>query len=168
LWGTTTNVFRAAAPADAKPAPTDALQTLPHPHLFNETSWDRARGNTEACPVASATRTASGNSATLTNHNARGVIFTVKVTAVSGTSPTLSIRLLGSIGGVLWVELLVSGTITATGEYDYCCYPGAGSAALEEILVTRPFPLPRSYLYYWAIGGTSPSFTFEIRNSLVV
>jgi len=168
LWGTTTNIFRAAAPADAKSAPTDAVQTLPHPHLYNETKWDRQRGNTEVTVLASAARTATGASAAQTNHNARGALLYIRVTAVSGTSPTLRIDPQSKDPiSATHNSLTLSPNITATGSYQLACYPGAADTD-GVIYNSTGLPLPRTWRVQYAIGGTSPSFTFSVSALYVV
>ncbi len=102
-----------------------------------------------ASAEASAARTASGNSAAaITNGSGRNAHFIVNVSAVSGTSPTLVVRVQVqdpvSLG---WVDLpgAVTGTISSTG------------ATLLTVS-----NLPRTYRFAWTIGGTTPSFTFSV------
>jgi len=169
LWGTTTNVLRAAAPADAKPAPTDALQTLPHPHLFNESTWDRQRGNTAATILSHAARTASGNSAKQTNYNARAALFFINITAVSGTSPTLKIVVRGFdpvTGASVWLAMTVD--FTSTGHRVKVVGAGVYDDDAIGAVYTQRIPPPRNYDIRYLIGGTTPSFTFAVGVQYVV
>jgi len=169
LWGTTTNVLRAAAPADARSAPTDALQTLPHPALFNESTWDRQRGNTEATILSPATRTATGSSAKQTTFNAQAALFHTKITAVSGTSPTLRIVVRGVdpvTGSLVWLAYTTAYTTTGhrakvigAGVYND---DGIGALEIQRV------PPPRSYDIRYEIGGTTPSFTFSVGVQYIV
>jgi len=168
LWGTTTNVLRAAAPADAKPAPTDALQTLPHPHLFNESSWDRQRGNTDITVLSSAARTASGWSADLINYNARGIQIVNRITAVSGSFAAgegIKFRLHTKepVGGTTAYAIADFTPVLATVGWRFLvCYPGITNVQgiWSGYISLNDFPLTRVWRLYYHISGTNPSFTF--------
>lgn len=158
----------AAASADALANPTvtklDALGAL-----FNGATWDRARNNHLVAAEASSAKTASGNGTTQTNFNARGVFLWVNVTAVTGTTPTLTVRLQWSPdGGTTWLDVdttnAQTASITATGTATLRVYPGiatAANAALNQ-------PLPRTWRLAWTIGGTTPSFTFAVQASYIL
>lgn len=157
----------AAASADALANPTvtkiDATGLL-----FNGTTWDRARNNHNAAVEASSAKTATGNGATQTNFNAAGALVWINVSAVTGTTPTLTVRLQWSPdGGTTWVDLdttnAQTASITATGTFVLRVYPGittAANAALNS-------PLPRTWRLAWTIGGTTPSFTFSAQAAYV-
>lgn len=102
------------------------------------------RNHIQSNAVASAARTASGNSGDLITFSGVAARFLIAVTAVSGTSPTLTITIEGKTKGGNYVTLATSTQITAV--------------ASQSIDVLR---LPQTYRISWAIGGTSPSFTFE-------
>lgn len=128
--------------------------------LFNGTTWDRQRGNFVTTADASAARTATVAGSTVTNHNARGAVITLNVTAVSGTTPTLVAKLQYSPdGGTTWIDYTekpVTATISATGKYTLTVYPGAVEVANSAVSL----PIPRTVRLYYTIGGTTPSFTF--------
>lgn len=98
---------------------------------------------------ASAARTASGNSATaLTNASGRNAHFFVNVTAATGTTPTLVVRVqIQDPVGLGWIDLPGAATASITG------------TGLTLLTVTN---LPRTYRLAWVIGGTTPSFTFSV------
>ena len=102
-----------------------------------------------ASAEASSAKTATGNSASaLTNASARNALFAVNVTAASGTTPTLVVKVqVQDPVSSTWIDLpgAASASITATGAY----------------LITAT-NLPRTYRLAWTIGGTSPSFTFSV------
>lgn len=102
-----------------------------------------------ASAEASAARTTSGNSAAaLTNASGRNAHFFVNVTAVTGTSPTLVVRVqLQDPVGLGWIDLPGAATATITG------------TGLTLLTVAN---LPRTYRLAWTIGGTTPSFTFSV------
>lgn len=85
---------------------------------------------------------------------------TILVTAVSGTTPTLVVKLQWSPdGGTTWVDWdttnLQTATITANGTYVLRVYPGATNTANSS----RNDFVPRTWRFYYTIGGTTPSFT---------
>lgn len=129
---------------------------------FNGTTWDRARGNTAVSVEASSAKTASGNSASaITNHSARGVQLFINVSAVSGTTPTLAVRVqVQDPVGLGWVDLpgAVTASITGVSLTLLTIYPGVTVAANSAISA----PLPRTWRLAWTIGGTTPSFTFSV------
>lgn len=102
-----------------------------------------------ASAEASSAKTASGNSAAgVTNASGRNAHFIVNVSAASGTTPTLVVRVqVQDPVSSTWVDLpgAATGTITGTG------------ATL--LSVTN---LPRTYRLAWVINGTTPSFTFSV------
>jgi len=162
LWGTTTNVFRAAAPADSKSAPTDALETNSYPLLYNETNFDRQRNNVEFTVFSSGARTAPVTSSTFTNHNARGVTLFLNITAVSGTSPTLQPwideRDPTSGANMFTANWPIQSAITRK-VHKY--YP-AVSDNLGTGVYVQGLQLARRWRVRVSIGGTNPSFTFSI------
>lgn len=111
---------------------------------------------------ASAARTASGTgSANLEGDFVRGAVFLVDVTAVSGTTPTMTVRVQYTVDGVTWHDLdtanAQTASITATGKHVFTVYPGTTAAA--NSVANRP--LPSRHRLAWTIGGTTPSFTFS-------
>lgn len=161
-----TELPAAAAMADGQGNPTTP-PVAAFGALYNETNWDRYRGNTTRSLEASSAKTASGQTAALTNHNARGIMLFVNVSAITGTTPTLAVRLqaqdLVSSG---WVDIpgAVTASITATGLTLLTIYPGVVEVANQRISA----PLPRVFRVVWAIGGTSPSFTFSVAGQFIL
>lgn len=99
---------------------------------------------------ASVTKTANFNSAGVdlkTGTPRRGLKARVLVTAVSGTTPTLDGKIQHSDDNSAFTDLAVvlAGQITATGEYFI------------------PFETSKRYVRFVAtIGGTTPSFTYQV------
>lgn len=98
---------------------------------------------------ASSAKTANGNSAAAqTNASGTNAYFIVNVSAFSGTSPTLVVRVqIQDPVSSAWVDL-----------------PGAATPSITGVGVTllSVNNLPRTYRMAWAIGGTTPSFTFSV------
>lgn len=97
--------------------------------------------------VASAARTTSGNSGTLTGWgSAKTLRAQLQVTAVSGTSPTLDVVIEDTLDGTNWNEIGTFAQRTAAGR--------------EVIDVTSPFT--SQLRVRWTVGGATPSFTFSV------
>lgn len=102
--------------------------------------------------VASAAITATATSTGITNNQGNGFQVTFPVTAVSGTSPTLDIRIEESFdGGTNWVTLYEMQRITAIGSYNTPILRAMGA----------------TIRYVRTISGTTPSFTMAISRNLL-
>lgn len=103
-------------------------------------------GRTEQV-VASAARTASGDSGPLSGYGpAQTLRAQLNVTAASGTSPTLDVVIEDTLDGTNWNAVGTFAQKIATGR--------------EVINVTTPFA--DRLRVRWTIGGTGPSFTFAV------
>lgn len=89
-----------------------------------------------------------------------GLLIFINVTAISGTTPTLTVTLKGLIdeAGTANYTILVSTAINATGLTVLRVYPGLTAAAN---LVANDVVPPRCQLSS-VIGGTTPSVTATI------
>jgi hypothetical protein len=96
--------------------------------------------------VASGARTASGTGAAFETVSADSIEGFLSVTAASGTTPTLDVRLETSLdAGTTWSTVAAFTQITAVGTRN------------------KVFgPLGDSCRWAWTIGGTTPSFTFAV------
>lgn len=154
-----TELPAAAALADTTTNPTAPLVGSAN-ELFNNATWDRARNNYILNLDTSAARTTTATGTTGTNHNASGARFVVNVTAVSGTTPTLAVRLQYSYDGTSFIDYDTTNSqtasITAAGQYAFDVYHGLVTAANSA----KNGVLPRTFRLAWTIGGTTPSFTF--------
>ena len=106
-----------------------------------------SRGYTETL-VASGAKTASGQTSALTGY---GVVNTMRLqlaaTAVSGTTPTLTVVVEDTLdGGTNWNQVGTFTQVTATGA--------------QVINISQPFS--DTIRVRWTIGGTTPSFTFSV------
>lgn len=102
--------------------------------------------------IVSAAITASNTSGAMVNDFGNGFQVTFPVTAVSGSTPTLDIRIEESFdGGTNWVPLYEMQRITAAGSYNTPILRASG----------------RYIRYVRTVGGGSPSFTMAAtRNTL--
>lgn len=102
--------------------------------------------------IASAAITTAATSATIANNLGNGFQVNVAVTAVTGTTPTLDVRVEESFdGGTNWLTLYEFQRITANGSYNSPIMRATG----------------RHIRYVRTITGTTPSFTMAVvRNVL--
>jgi hypothetical protein len=117
--------------------------------------WPVTQGITQITDIASAALTATTTGTAVTYTSVSGgpcaIQLIYNVTAVSGTSPTLDVRVEVQDDGVNWYTLYDFPRITAVGSY-----------RTPELRTDA-----RTYRLIQTVGGTSPSFTRSvIRNSL--
>ena len=143
------------------------LQVAPYPFLFNETSYDRQRGNTLVNLLASAARTTTTETAVQTNYNARGVIVMLDVTVAGTGHLNLSFRWRSTTNNNS--PDTAATNVTTTGLWFAVCYPGAALEATytnASVTLAIPYPLPRS----WSVKVTpsdGSSWTYSLDASMV-
>jgi hypothetical protein len=115
-----------------------------------------------------ATLTAAGlgtvTGAVLDTHQSKGCLIFINVTAISGTSPTLTVTLKGvdSVSGASYT-ILASAAINATGMTVLRVYPGLTAAANSVANDVTPIQARIDT----TIGGTTPSVTATISMALI-
>jgi len=140
--------------------------------MFNESVWERRRGNTEKTVLPSAARTASGNSADQTNYNARGVALYIYISAVSGSFAAgeglrLRVQFKDPVSGRYTALAPWTSYFTTPTDQAYIIYPGVTD--IGGVVATKnDVPLPRSWRVQYEITGTNPSFTFSVGACYVV
>lgn len=104
------------------------------------------------------------NSGDLDATKYKGILLFINVSAISGTSPTLTVTLQGkSPGSAVYYTVLASAAISATGLTVLRVYPGLTAAANT----VANDCIPCTYRISTAIGGTTPSVTAQITGVLV-
>lgn len=137
------------------------------PALFNETTWDRNRNNTEGTLLASAARTATTNTSDQTNYNARGVLISLDVSANPGGGETLSldIQYKDPISGNYASLFPVTVVSTASnGTFSVELYPGAVETGAIAALFVQGLALPRTWrarVVHSAAGSWTYSLAFQ-------
>jgi hypothetical protein len=113
--------------------------------------------------AASAAVTATGNNGSIAvPDRAVGVHLVLDITAVSGTNPTLDVKLQRyDPASAKWVDLTSAAWAqkTGTGTSDLTVYPGIAETANLSVsdVMTEELRI------VWTIGGTAtPTFTFSI------
>jgi hypothetical protein len=164
----------AAALADGTANPTTPLAGAAL-ELFNGTTWDRVRGNTEGTALASAARTTTTSSADVTNHNARGVVIAVDFTATPNNAETATVAIQAKdpvsskyVTLTAFTALTASnlGATPTTETYLYSLYPGAAETAATAKHEVQALALPRT----WRVSVTHSaggSWTYSVGYSLI-
>ena len=121
---------------------------------------------TQITYFSSSARTSTTNGSLAMNHRGKGVSLHLDITAASGSSPTLDVKLQGydelgadyfDIPGAAFAQA------TGTGTDELMLYPGVA----ETSNVSVSDVLPRVSRAVATIGGSSPSFTFTLGGSLI-
>lgn len=151
----------AGNPSDALANGIQTLQVNSLGSLFNGTTWDRARNNTDVTVLASAARTATLNSGDLTNYDGRGLHVVVDVTAAGTGSITITIQGKDAVSGQYYT-LLAGAAITTISTNVYKVYPGltaSANAVASDIL-------PRTYRILITHNNAN-SITYSVGASVI-
>jgi hypothetical protein len=113
---------------------------------------------------ASAAETATtAGAGVATGPDGGSVLVTVAITAASGTTPTMTVAIEGSVDGSTWVTL---GTFGANGYVH-----GTPATPPTNFTTTASksgvFPSMPFVRYSSTIGGTTPSFTYSVTGAAV-
>lgn len=129
-------------------------------------SYDQESNHDKAALLTLAAQgAATVNGADQTNLNGRGVQVVVDITAISGTSPTLTVVIQGKdAASGKYYNLLSSAALNATGTTLLTLYPGAPTTANAS----SPQVLPATWRVIATVGGTGPSVTATVGASVIV
>lgn len=111
--------------------------------------------------ISSASRTTSFNSSSFESKGFNGVRLFLDVTASSGTSPTLDVKVQvynPVVGEFVDLPGAAFAQQTAAGKAILTIYPGIAETANESVSDV----IGSEYRVAVTIGGTSPSFTFSV------
>ena len=129
--------------------------------IFNETTIDRVRGNTDVTQLASAARTASTNGPDQTNFNSKGVIITLDVTVDPGGGETLQLLVQHKDAvSSAYESLLDDGANATPGRRTVIVYPGVGAAA-NDVDTVNGYPLPRTWRVR-VVHSAGGSWTYSV------
>lgn len=109
----------------------------------------------------SRTFTATFNSNDQENTDFRGVALVLDISAISGTSPTLDVKLQRKdpiSGKYIDITGAAFAQQTATGTLDLVVYPGITATSNRRVNDV----MPRDWRVVFTIGGTTPSVTFSL------
>lgn len=104
------------------------------------------------------------NGADQTNGGGHGINVVINITAITGTTPTLTVTLQGkdTASGVYYT-ILASAALAATGTTVLTVFPGAATTANASASAQ----LPRTWRVISAIGGTTPAVTATVGASVI-
>lgn len=139
---------------------------------FDGSQWNRKRNNISGTLLASAARTATTNSSTQTNYNAKGVLVTLYISTPTGNAETLQVvvrahdPVSGGNSNPVAVFTAIAGTAPA-GYYRFYVYPGASETIANTNVEVQALPLPRT----WSISvnhSAASSWTYSVGYDLIV
>lgn len=111
--------------------------------------------------VASAARTTSGNGSDYECYNLTAAHFFLNVSAASGTTPTLDVKIQGKDPvSATYFDLVAFAQKTGTGTGRVVIGLGAVDDTNTDNVANAP--LPNVIRAAWTIGGGTPSFTFSV------
>lgn len=106
---------------------------------------------------------ANGNTNRLENQFQRGVTLTVDITAIAGTTPTITVFIEGyDESSGKYYPILTSAALSAVGTNVLTVYPAIAAVAN----VSASAVLPEAWRVRWAIAGTTPTVTATIGAAL--
>lgn len=153
---------------DANGTANNLLYTAGYNLLFNGSTWDRMRNNMEGALIASASRTASSSTSIQTNHNARGVILALDVTAVPVTSETLTIEVKISVNGQTSQAIALYTIPNTIGKYFLMVAPELVEKDGATLKVKQVSALlPRSW-YTVITHSAASAWTYSLSHALTV
>lgn len=120
-FGSATSVA-AANPSDGMSNGLGALVSASEGATFNETTWDRQRGNTTAALIAAGTITTQTNKV-ITNYNGRFLGIVLNIAAATST-PTATVTISGTTASGYPFPILTGAAIVSTGTTVYRVGPG--------------------------------------------
>jgi hypothetical protein len=142
---------------------TESLLTAAEVLEFNNGSFDRRRNNTERSIMASAARTTSAFTGTLTNYNGKGLSLNIDVTAkVGATTLTVNLQWYDSVASA-WVTLAsVAGIAAAVGSrYQVVFLPEGVDADYATNVNVKNVSVPRTYRV-WGEPSDADSVTYSV------
>tara|TARA_R100000963_G_C4607021_1_gene78717 strand:- start:184 stop:585 length:402 start_codon:yes stop_codon:yes gene_type:complete len=113
-------------------------------------------------PFTSAARTATANSDDIVAPStAKGVRLFLDITAASGSSPTLDVKVQAKdpLGG-LYVDMVGAAFAqqNSTANLDLVIYPGVAASSNRRVSDI----IPKNWRVVATLGGSSPNFTFSV------
>lgn len=129
------------------------------PGMSNGATFDPETGNVEGTALANAARTATANSADITNVNCRGLSVWLNVLLASGTGGlTVRVQAKDPTSGQYYPINTAPAAIITTGIFLHAVYPGAAGGALTQ---TTGQPVPRTFRVQVTHGDAS-SYTYSV------
>ena len=163
---------RLIVPADGLSTSKGTLAVINYAHLFNETTWDRVRNNTDATLGASAVRTNTLTVADQTNYNWRGVLIHLDLSVTrdgdhSGATIQVIVENKDPVSA-LYSPVLQSATFGGSVvTNDYLVYPGIADTGSEHTEIQATF-ITRTWRVRVVHSSSGPSFTYSVGASHLI
>ncbi len=142
----------------------DALTPSNYLKINSDGSIGTGSGTDTGALLTLTAASASVNSADQTNQASKGIKVVVDITAITGTSPTLTVTLEGKdLASGAYYTILASAALTAVGVTVLTVFPGATAVAN---VAANDF-LPKTWRVQATIGGTTPAVTATIGASTI-
>lgn len=127
---------------------------------YNGATFDRLRNNVDVTLLASAARTTTQTSADIVTYNCQAVVFTLDVTAVPGSAPSLVVTInYKDPASGKYITLLTGVAVTAVGTTTYAVDPRL-VAGTEPYTKTVPAALGRTFQIVITAGnGNSATYS---------
>ena len=109
-------------------------------------------------------RTASGTSANFDLHGVRALIIICHITAVSGTTPTITFLFdISDDGGTTWYQAAGGSSQNTVSDAAILAGLGVVNPPASGFITTSAYsgPMGDTGRLRWGITGTTPSFTFR-------
>jgi hypothetical protein len=111
--------------------------------------------------LASAARTATTNTATLGNHESRGVLLYFNVTSITSTPSLTPTVQFSPDGGTTWVDYCAFTAVTSATDNTYLIYPVLDASAAGSADAVIALPLPRIWRVS-IVAADSDSATYAL------
>jgi hypothetical protein len=149
---------------------TGIRPTATVPYIYDGVEQTPLRGNTEGTLLASAARTVSTLSPVQTNHNARGGVLAINITARTvGISPLVRLEIMSEAGTTI---LQSADFDPLVGEHFLVLYPGAGAAAVgasySRMLGVGSLPLKRKWSAYVRHVADVTDLTYSLTADMIL
>lgn len=144
--------------------------------MFNGSTLDRVRGNTETTLLSSSARTSTTATSDQTNYNARGVQLTLDITATPNNAETLTVELqvkdpvsakYTTITAFTALVASALGASPTTATYVYTVYPGAVETAAVAQHEVQGLPVPRTWRAR-VVHSSTGSWTYSLAGSEIL
>lgn len=142
------------------------LYTSNYQQAFNGSSWDRWRNNTDGVLLASASRTATNNTGTQTNHNAKGIMLIFDITSITTGIVQPYIYGVDPASGTAYALHTGINQFTSVGKHVLVLYPTAGVTGGHVKSFINGI-LPRKF-YISVVHGESSPVTYSMSYSLIL
>ena len=163
---------RLIVPADSLSTAKGSLAVINYAHLFNETTWDRVRNNTDVTLGASAVRTSTLTVTDQTNYNWRGVLIHLDLSVArdadhGGATIQVIIENKDPVSAAYSPALQSATFGGSVVTNDYLIYPGIADTGSEHTEIQATF-ITRTWRVRVVHSSSGPTFTYSVGASHLI